>query len=76
VVSPTGIVDAELSPDRAGSLASTVRWLGGRTPYARFGDTPFYAAVAAVALFAVRHRHRVPSPKTKGESHVVQVDLV
>jgi apolipoprotein N-acyltransferase len=82
VVSPAGIVDAELSPDRAGSLASTVRWLGGRTPYARLGDTPFYAAVAAVALFAVRNRHarrteaRVPSPKTKGESHVVQVDLV
>jgi apolipoprotein N-acyltransferase len=82
VVSPTGAVDAELPPDRAGSLATTVRWLGGRTPYARFGDTPFYAAVAAVALFAVRNRHarrteaRVPSPKTKGESHVVQVDLV
>jgi apolipoprotein N-acyltransferase len=81
VISPSGVVDAELSPDRAGSLVSTVRWMSGRTPYARFGDAPFYAAVAAVALFAVRQRHArrtdvpVPSPR-KGESHVGQVDVV
>jgi apolipoprotein N-acyltransferase len=75
VVSPTGTIDAELSPDRPGAVAATVRWLGDPTLYTRFGDAPFYAAAAAIAFFAVRSRH-VPSRRTKGESHVGQVDLV
>jgi apolipoprotein N-acyltransferase len=58
VIGPTGEVERRLPREQAAAMVAVVRWMGGRTVFARIGELPAYALSLTAIFFAVVRRRR------------------